>query len=135
MEYIRWIEKPSPKSMRQGNGWFGQMNRCYVYNKQYCAMTREIETEWGKVIHCCFRNLAGCDIPWAEKQWLKDSLFGEDRVAIEVFPAKDRLVDAANMYHIWAFKISFIWTYWHGLAVAFIIWILSSIFKTTIKND
>ena len=30
---------------------------------------------------------------------------------------------------IWAFGISFAWTYWHGLAVAFIIWILSSIFK------
>ena len=30
---------------------------------------------------------------------------------------------------IWVFGISFTWTYWHGLAVAFIIWILSSIFK------
>ena len=36
---------------------------------------------------------------------------------------------------IWAFGISFVWTYWHGLAVAFIIWILSSIFSITIKND
>lgn len=36
---------------------------------------------------------------------------------------------------IWAFKISFAWTYWHGLAAAFIIWILTSIFKTTIKKD
>ena len=28
----RWIEKPSPKSMRRGSGWFGQMNRSYTYN-------------------------------------------------------------------------------------------------------
>lgn len=35
---------------------------------------------------------------------------------------------------IWAFGISFTWTYWHGLAVAFIIWILSSIFKVTINK-
>lgn len=103
----KWIEKPSPKSMRKGTGWFGQLNRCYVYDKKYCAMTREIKTEWGQVIHCCFRNLAGNDIPWAEKQWLKDSLFGENRVAVEVFPAKDRLVDQANMYHIWVFEEGF----------------------------
>lgn len=30
---------------------------------------------------------------------------------------------------IWAFSIAFTWTFWHGLAVAFIVWILSSIFR------
>lgn len=103
----RWIEKPSPKSMRRGSGWFGQMNRSYTYNGEYAAITREINTEWGRVIHCAFRNKNGTEISWKEKQWLKDSLFGEDRVAIEVFPQKDRLVDAANMYHIWIFEKGF----------------------------
>ncbi len=103
----RWIEKPSPKSMRKGSGWFGQMNRSYTYNGEYAVITREINTEWGKVIHCAFRNKDGTEITWKEKQWLKDSLFGEDRVAIEVFPQKDRLVDAANMYHIWVFEKGF----------------------------
>lgn len=104
MEYIRWIEKPSPKSMRQGNGWFGQMNRCYVYDKQYCAMTREIKTRWGKVIHAGMRNTEGTDIPWAEKQFIKNSLFGKEKVAIEVFPKESRLVDAAMFYHLWIFE-------------------------------
>lgn len=36
---------------------------------------------------------------------------------------------------IWAFGIAFTWTFWHGLAVAFIVWILSSTFKVTIKKD
>lgn len=36
---------------------------------------------------------------------------------------------------IWAFGIAFTWTYWHGLAVTFIVWILSSIFKVTVKKD
>lgn len=103
----RWIEKPSPKSMRRGSGWFGQMNRSYTYNGEYAAITREIDTEWGRVIHCAFRNKNGTEISWKEKQWLKDSLFGEDRVAIEIFPQKDRLVDAANMYHIWIFEKGF----------------------------
>lgn len=103
----RWIEKPSPKSMRKVSGWFGQMNRSYTYNGEYAAITREINTEWGRVIHCAFRNKNGTEISWKEKQWLKDSLFGEDRVAIEVFPQKDRLVDVANMYHIWVFEKGF----------------------------
>lgn len=103
----KWIEKPSPKALKQGSGWFAQMNKCYTYNGKYAAMTREIKTEWGKVIHCCFRNLDGTDMKWAEKQWLKDSLFGEDRLAIEVYPQKDRLVDAANMYHLWVFEEGF----------------------------
>ena len=101
----KWIEKPSPKALKQGSGWFAQMNKCYTYNGKYAAMTREIKTEWGKVIHCCFRNLDGTDMKWAEKQWLKDSLFGEDRLA--VYPQKDRLVDAANMYHLWIFEKDF----------------------------
>lgn len=103
----KWIEKPSPKALKQGSGWFAQMNKCYTYNGKYAAMTREIKTEWGKVIHCCFRNLDGTDMKWAEKQGLKDSLFGEDRLAIEVYPQKDRLVDAANMYHLWIFEKDF----------------------------
>ena len=103
----KWIEKPSPKSMRTGTGGFGEMNKIYIYNREYAAMTREVNTEWGKVIHCAFRNKDGTDITWREKQWLKNSLFGENRVAIEVFPAKDRLVDAANMYHIWVFEEGF----------------------------
>ena len=103
----KWIEKPSPKALKQGSGWFAQMNKCYTYNGKYAAMTREIKTEWGKVIHCCFRNLDGTDMKWAEKQWLKDSLFGEDRLAIEVYPQKDRLVDAANMYHLLIFEKDF----------------------------
>ena len=100
----RWIEKPSPKSMRKGNGWFGQLNKAYIYNYKYAAMTREIDTEWGKVIHCAVRNDTGTELTWKEKQWIKDSLFGENKTAIEVYPRKDRLIDEVNMYHLWVFE-------------------------------
>ena len=103
----KWIEKPSPKALRQGHGWFRQMNRCYLYEHKYCAMTREINTKWGIIIHCCFRNFEDCDISWSEKQWIKNSLFGNERVAIEVYPSEDRLVDEANMYHLWIFEKGF----------------------------
>lgn len=104
---FKWIGKPSPKSMHKGTGWFAELDKTYLYNGKYAAMTRELDTKWGKIIHCAIRNAEGTDIPWKEKQWIKDSLFGKDRVAIEVFPSQDRLVDAANMYHLWVFPKGF----------------------------
>lgn len=103
----KWIEKPSPKSLKKGSGWFGEMNHSYVYNYKYAVMTRDLETEWGKVIHCAIQNDTGTEITWKEKQWIKDSLFGKDRIAIEVFPREDRLVDQVNMYHLWVFEKGF----------------------------
>lgn len=26
----KWIEKPSPKSLKKGSGWFGEMNHRYI---------------------------------------------------------------------------------------------------------
>lgn len=59
----KWIERPSPKSMRKGSGWFAEMNRCYLYEHKYCVMTRRIKTDFGIVIHAAFRNINGTDIP------------------------------------------------------------------------
>lgn len=36
---------------------------------------------------------------------------------------------------IWAFAINFAWTFWQGLAIAFIVNILSEIFKITVKKE
>lgn len=35
---------------------------------------------------------------------------------------------------LWAFRISFTWTYWHGLATTFVVLILKSIFTSNSKN-
>lgn len=98
-----WIEELSPKSMHIGTGWFEKLNKVYVYKNKYVAMTRTVQTKYGEIIHCCIRNDKNTEITWKEKQWIKDSLFGEERIAIEIFPAKSRLIDEANMYHLWIF--------------------------------
>ncbi|KWX71587.1 hypothetical protein AMQ84_27065 [Paenibacillus riograndensis] len=95
-----WVGKPSPKSKHVGTGWFGELNKAWSDGK-YVVMTRSVETEWGEVIHACIRNADNTDIPWAEKQRIKNELLGEERTAIEVFPANSDLVDEANMYHLW----------------------------------
>lgn len=104
----KWIGKPSPKSMHQGTGWFGELNKAWVDElSEYAVMSREIETEWGFVEHVCIRNSDNTDIPWREKQRIKNELFGKDRTAIEVFPTETELVDEANMYHIWVLPKGF----------------------------
>ena len=38
---------------------------------------------------------------WRHFQIIKNELCGEDREAIEIYPAESRLVDTANQYHLW----------------------------------
>lgn len=84
------VHKPSPKDLN------------------YCVMTRDINTPLGKVTHACLRNKGsketnyeGTDIPWAEKQRIKNEIFGKEAVAIEVYPKESKLIDSTNMYHLW----------------------------------
>lgn len=42
-------------------------------------------------------------VVWAEMQRIKNELFGEDRIAIEVLPRQSDVVDSANMY--WFFLV------------------------------
>lgn len=96
-----WKREPSPKDIGYGGGWLLEMDHCWRQGRKYLAMSRMVQTAWGLVRHVCIRNQDCTDIPWAEKQRIKNELFGRNAVAIEVFPAEERLVDAANMYHLW----------------------------------
>lgn len=98
----KWKEKPSPKICGRGSGWCNELNLALIDStKNYCVLIRKVQTDWGEVEHACMRNKDGSDIPWAEKQRIKNELFGPDITAIEVFPAESNLVDEANMYHLW----------------------------------
>ncbi len=99
-----WKRQIAPKGQLKNKGevdWFSNFDKCFTQGRKYCVLARQINTSWGVVEHICMRNAEGTDIPWAEKQRIKNELFGESRLAIEVYPAQDRLVDEANMYHLW----------------------------------
>ncbi len=100
-----WVEQISPKKSGVKNkGWFSELDKAWS-NGKYVVMARNIQTEWGAVTHACIRNAASTDIPWREKQRIKNELFGTERFAFEVFPPKSQLVDEANMYHLWIFPL------------------------------
>lgn len=102
-----WIEHPSPKQLKTGDGWFGELDRVYRQNNDYVVMVRDVITKWGTVQHACMRNTANTDICWAEKQRIKNEIFGKEAQAIEFFPKESVLVDRANMYHFWVLPEGF----------------------------
>jgi hypothetical protein len=40
---------------------------------------------------------------WQHLQQIKNDICGEDREAIELYPAMSRIVDCENQYHLWVF--------------------------------
>ena len=41
---------------------------------------------------------------WRVLQDIKNSIAGEDAVAIEIYPSEAEVTDTANMYHLWVFR-------------------------------
>ena len=103
---LGWTRQASPKERNfKSNGWFSELDKVFVSDdKQYCVMSRELDTSMGKVIHVCLKNANESYIPWSEKQRIKGELFGVETTAIEVFPKESEVVDKAMMYHIWILK-------------------------------
>ena len=47
------------------------------------------------------RNDSAAIHNWQHLQQIKNDICGEEREAIELYPAMSRIVDAENQYHIW----------------------------------
>lgn len=121
----KWIETLSPAQLHDqfglyhDGGWNSQMDRCWIDDKRtYCVTSRLLRTDLGKVEHVCITrhtdDIKNCfssdgsrDIPWSEKMRIKNELFGEKRLAVEVFPTQKRLVDVCDCYHLWVFEKGF----------------------------
>lgn len=94
---MKWIETITPKQAVEElgvpyHGWMREMDRAWISEDQkYSVMSRLLRTEWGKVEHVTITAAEGVgqsdgsgDIPWAVKMEIKNDLFGEKRVAVEV---------------------------------------------------
>lgn len=97
----KWERVLSPKDLNYGHGWVIDLDRSYKYGGKYVVMTRLINTSWGIIEHAFIQDKNNTAISWAEKQKIKNELFGKNRTAIEVYPPDNRLVDAVNAYHLW----------------------------------
>lgn len=59
------------------------------------AVQRYETNGWDRIL---IRRHDSGRVVWAEMQRIKNELFGEDRIAIEVLPRQSDVVDSANMY-------------------------------------
>ena len=118
----KWIKAVPPKMVHDEFGvyhgqWLPEMDRCWIRTEDgVCVSSRLIRTSVGNVEHVTITrkspdvvklNNGSQGFSWAEKQQIKNELFGENRVAVEVFPTGDRLVDTADVYHLWVFDKKF----------------------------
>ena len=102
-----WVWHDIDNRGRGSGGWASEARRA-AENGVFVVMVREIDTAWGPVSHAWVRTVSeATDITWAEKQRIKDELFGRSRLAIEVFPPQSEMVDAANLYHLWVLPAGF----------------------------
>jgi hypothetical protein len=70
----------------------------------WCNNIFSVQThESGPWIRVMVRRHDSGRVVWAEMQRIKNELFGENRIAIEVLPRQKDLVDSANMY--WFFLV------------------------------
>jgi hypothetical protein len=77
-------------------------------NNRYGVWFSEVETPAGPAVHLWIRRHDGARLrDWADLQRIKDELVGAERVAVEVVPARESLVDDANMYHLWVLPPGF----------------------------
>ena len=120
-----WKSCVAPKTIHntlgffQGN-WLPQMDRAWRSNDGFLVISRLINTEWGEIEHAAIMRTShknfissdgSSDISWAEKQRIKNEVFGKNRNAIEVYPSEQSLVDILDIYHLWIFPKDFIFPF------------------------
>jgi len=77
-------------------------------NNRYSVQLSDLVTDWGPVLHLWVRRHDGTQPhSWADLQRIKNELAGKECLAVEVFPAVSRLIDEANLAHLWVLPEGF----------------------------
>lgn len=119
--HIKFIPMPSMKLANEKLGthytgkWSSQMDREWAgeYNNSLVHVSSRLinHPKFGKIEHATIqiKYSVGILAPNSTKvtteliQCVKDTLFGENRFAIQVYPKESKLVDIMNIYHIFIF--------------------------------
>lgn len=78
---------------------FKEISPGHWWNGYYSVGVEDIQTEWGRVTHLRIMSDKGGDVPFADKQLIKNKLAGADKLAIEVYPPGEPIT--FNVYHLW----------------------------------
>ncbi|HEX8773708.1 MAG TPA: hypothetical protein VF735_08855 [Pyrinomonadaceae bacterium] len=77
-------------------------------NRFFIVFIGRIPCEWGDVdLMMIWREDKRPIQSWDDLQRIKNGLRGYERTAIEVFPSESRLINEANLRHLWVLPESF----------------------------
>lgn len=105
----RWEDRSHTLSIHPLNRFPHDPHTIYraVTNQVLSVQFSKVDTAWGEVIHLWLRRHDEQPMIWRDAQRVKNELVGQDRVAVEVYPAQMEVVDEANMFHLWVLPASF----------------------------
>jgi hypothetical protein len=100
----RWRHETFDLSGVPGRGgWSRRVSESYA-NDLYVVLVRHLATG---VTHYAIRTLSSHEPPWRDLQRIKNELAGPERFAVQVCPPASRLIDEADMYHLWVMPAGF----------------------------
>lgn len=106
-----WELTVLPNGVPGGNGWTRDVRAIYRSAPLWAVLLRPFKVKLDGaddvVLHLSITNALALDVTWAQKQRIKNEIVGGDRLAVEVFPTMDRLVDAAPAYHLWVYPAGY----------------------------
>jgi hypothetical protein len=78
-----------------------------IIDDYYVTIDRR-QTAWGEVAHLEISRVDNQPVHrWHDLQRIKNQVCGAGAVAIEIYPAAGRLVDAQHAYHLWVLPEGF----------------------------
>ena len=77
------------------------MTRAYKNNRYVVMINDNAMTTHGPAIRAMIQRHDDMPVSWAEKQAVKNEIFGNESVAIEYYPAEKNLINHHNIYWLW----------------------------------
>lgn len=118
----QWKSIPVPKIVSGGNSWERNINEIWTHindDKSIIVQIRYLpKTKFGEMRHLSIKKIDTKSYlknplsaifllnepTYKNKVWILNSLGKWKKIALEVFPVEDNLVDGANMFHLWELK-------------------------------
>lgn len=102
-QWPEWRFESFPMGRIGSSGWAYEITRA-ASNGAIAVLIRLIDGDMDGRLHLAIRTASSAELPWRDMQRIKDEVIGEDRIAVQVYPAKARIIDQADMYHLFVLK-------------------------------
>ncbi len=84
-----------------GDGWCAEINKAWK-NDAFAVLIRPLYNEPAQ-FHLAIRTYRGGEPRWPEMQRIKTEVLGAEWAAVQVYPRECRIIDQADMFHLWCY--------------------------------